>query len=155
MGKHAHNVGLAASFWWAAGYRSGPNVRQGLPGGAGRGEEEGTMRKLRLWRGTRAQQPSRIAAFAGCLSLLGGVAVAGAATPALASAKSPAKTTAAAAKTGCQLGNGVKHVVELTFDNVHFFRDNPNVPSDLQMMPNLLNFFTSNGTFMSNNHTPL
>ena len=38
----------------------------------------------------------------------------------------------------CQLGNGVKHVVQLTFDNVHFFRDNPNVPSDLQMMPNLL-----------------
>ena len=113
------------------------------------------MRKLRLWRGKRTQKPSRMAAFAGCLSLLGGVAAAGAATPALASAKSPAKTTAAAAKTGCQLGHGVKHVVELTFDNVHFFRDNPNVPSDLQMMPNLLKFFTSNGTFMSNNHTPL
>ena len=30
---------------------------------------------------------------------------------------------------------------QLTFDNVHFFRDNPNVPSDLQMMPNLLKFF--------------
>src|SRR5262249_3355767 len=55
----------------------------------------------------------------------------------------------------CQLGNGVKHVVTLMFDNVHYFRDNPNVPSDLQLMPNLLNFFTSNGTFMSNNHTPL
>ena len=41
------------------------------------------------------------------------------------------------------------------FDNVHFFRDNPNVPSDLQQMPNLLNFFQDNGTFMSNNHTPL
>lgn len=26
---------------------------------------------------------------------------------------------------GCQLGNGVKHVVNLVFDNVHFFRDNP------------------------------
>ncbi len=46
-------------------------------------------------------------------------------------------------------------MVELGFDNVHFFRDNPNVPSDLQMMPNLLKFFTSNGTFLSNNHTPL
>ncbi len=55
----------------------------------------------------------------------------------------------------CQLGNGVKHVVEITFDNVHFFRDNPNVPSDLELMPNLLNFFEHNGTFMSNNHTPL
>jgi hypothetical protein len=49
----------------------------------------------------------------------------------------------------------VKHVVVLTFDNVHFFRDNPNVPSDLEMMPNLLNFFENNGTFLSNSHTPL
>jgi hypothetical protein len=31
----------------------------------------------------------------------------------------------------------------------------PDVPSDLQQIPNLLNFFTSNGTFLSNNHTPL
>ena len=46
-------------------------------------------------------------------------------------------------------------MVQLTFDNVHFFRDNPNVPSDLEMMPNLLNFFESNGTFLSNSHTPL
>ena len=38
-------------------------------------------------------------------------------------------------------------MVELGFDNVHFFRDNPNVPSDLQMMPNLLHFFEDNGTF--------
>ena len=56
---------------------------------------------------------------------------------------------------GCHLGNGVKHVVQLTFDNVHFFRDNPNVPLDLQMLPNLLDFFTRNGTFLSNSHTPL
>ena len=57
--------------------------------------------------------------------------------------------------TGCQLGHGIKHVIELTFDNVHFFRDNPNVPSDLQMIPSLLHFFENNGTFLSNNHTPL
>jgi len=56
---------------------------------------------------------------------------------------------------GCHLGHGVKHVVEITFDNVHFFRDNPNVPSDLQMMPHLLHFLEDNGTFLSNNHTPL
>src|SRR6266550_4533765 len=56
---------------------------------------------------------------------------------------------------GCQLGNGVKHVVEITFDNVHFFRDNPNVPSDLQLMPHLLQFLEDNGTMLSNNHTPL
>src|SRR5580704_8907619 len=55
----------------------------------------------------------------------------------------------------CQLGNGVKHVIDLTFDNVHFYRDNPNVPSDLELMPNLLDFFERNGTMMSNSHTPL
>ncbi|MBV8463774.1 MAG: hypothetical protein JO368_10795, partial [Acidimicrobiales bacterium] len=55
----------------------------------------------------------------------------------------------------CHLGNGVQHVVEITFDNVHFNRDNPNVPSDLEMMPNLLNFIEQNGTLLSNNHTPL
>ncbi len=59
------------------------------------------------------------------------------------------------AGSSCHLGNGVKHVIELTFDNVHFFRDNPNVPSDLQMMPSLLHFLEDNGTFASNNHTPL
>jgi hypothetical protein len=55
----------------------------------------------------------------------------------------------------CQLGNGVKHVIDITFDNVHFFRDNPNVPSDLGLMPNLLGFFEHNGTMLSNSHTPL
>jgi hypothetical protein len=50
------------------------------------------------------------------------------------------------APTSCELGNGVKHVIEITFDNVHFFRDNPNVPSDLEMMPHLLNFIEQNGT---------
>src|SRR5262245_21818555 len=56
---------------------------------------------------------------------------------------------------GCQLANGIKHVVELTFDNVHFNRDNPNVLSDLEQMPALENFITDNGTMLSNNHTPL
>jgi hypothetical protein len=55
----------------------------------------------------------------------------------------------------CHLGNGVQHVVEITFDNVHFFRDNPNVPSDLELMPHLLQFIEQNGTLLSNNHTPL
>src|SRR5471032_1522013 len=35
------------------------------------------------------------------------------------------------AKPGCKLANGIQHVVHITFDNVHFNRDNPNVPSDL------------------------
>ncbi|MCU1362227.1 MAG: hypothetical protein JWM55_55 [Acidimicrobiaceae bacterium] len=68
---------------------------------------------------------------------------------------SPVSSLASQASASCTLGNGVKHVIELTFDNVHFFRDNPNVPSDLEMMPNLLNFIESNGTLMSNDHTPL
>jgi hypothetical protein len=55
----------------------------------------------------------------------------------------------------CQLGNGVKHVVSIVFDNVHFFRDNPNVPSDLEQMPHLLNFLEQNGTVFSNSHTPM
>ncbi len=96
-------------------------------------------------------------AISGCASFLGGFALAGPAAPGLAATRAPAAHPAfhVMASNACQLGNGVKHVVQLTFDNVHFFRDNPNVPSDLQMMPNLLNFFEGNGTFLSNNHTPL
>jgi hypothetical protein len=59
------------------------------------------------------------------------------------------------AHTSCQLGHGIHHVVELVFDNVHFFRDNPNVPSDLEQMPHLLNFLEQNGTVFSNSHTPM
>ena len=58
-------------------------------------------------------------------------------------------------QSACHLGKGVKHVVSIVFDNVHFFRDNPNVPSDLEQMPHLLNFLKSNGTVLSNVHTPL
>jgi len=64
----------------------------------------------------------------------------------------------AAGATGCQLNSptgAVKHVIFLIFDNVHFLRDNPNVPSDLEQMPNLLNFIRSNGTLMTNDHTVL
>ena len=43
---------------------------------------------------------------------------------------------------GCALGGhadvAVKHVIYLQFDNVHYTRDDPNVPSDLQQMPSLL-----------------
>ncbi len=66
-----------------------------------------------------------------------------------------ARTTPGAAATSCRLGNGVQHVISLTFDNVHFFRDNPNVPSDLEQMPTLYKFLKSNGTVLSNMHTPL
>jgi hypothetical protein len=49
----------------------------------------------------------------------------------------------------------IHHVIHLQFDNTHFKRDNPNVPSDLEQMPNLKNFITSNGTLLSNDHTVL
>jgi hypothetical protein len=63
--------------------------------------------------------------------------------------------SAKAAPSGCQLGNGVQHVINIVFDNVHFSRDNPNVPSDLEQMPHLLNFLKQYGTVFSNSHTPL
>jgi hypothetical protein len=62
---------------------------------------------------------------------------------------------AAAPTTSCQLGNGIQHVINIVFDNVHFSRDNPNVPSDLEQMPHLLNFLKDNGTVFSNSHTPM
>jgi hypothetical protein len=46
-------------------------------------------------------------------------------------------------------------VVNVVFDNVHLTRDNPNVPSDLEQMPNLLNFIESNGVMITHNYTPL
>lgn len=49
----------------------------------------------------------------------------------------------ATASPTCRLGtreHPLKHIVYLQFDNVHLRRDNPNVPSDLEQMPNLLHF---------------
>ena len=59
------------------------------------------------------------------------------------------------AVSSCDLGNGVQHVVNVVFDNTHFTRDNPNVPSDLEQMPTLLNFIKGQGTLLTNHHTPL
>jgi len=67
-------------------------------------------------------------------------------------------TASQSAAAACQLNSPagqVKHVVYITFDNVHLRRDNPNVPSDLELMPNLLNFIQNNGVVSGNNHTPL
>jgi hypothetical protein len=58
----------------------------------------------------------------------------------------------------CQLnspGGKIKHVVYIEFDNVHFTRDNPNVPSDFEQMPNLLNFIKQKGTLDTGDHTVL
>jgi hypothetical protein len=68
------------------------------------------------------------------------------------------KTKITSADPTCSLsqpGSTTKHVIYLQFDNVHLTRDNPNVPSDLEQMPNLLNFLTNNGVLDSNHHTPL
>src|SRR5580658_54004 len=104
----------------------------------------------------RGRRYLRLTAVAGCLSLAGGLAVA-IAVPgsASASAGQQAQHSTLVSTAGCHLGHGIKHVIEITFDNIHFFRDNPNVPSDLEMMPNLLHFIEGNGTLLSNNHTPL
>jgi hypothetical protein len=64
----------------------------------------------------------------------------------------------AMAATGCQLNSpsgAIQHVIQIQFDNTHFTRDNPNVPSDLEQMPHLLNFIKNNGILLANHHTPL
>ena len=66
-----------------------------------------------------------------------------------------AGANAAPSASSCQLGNGITHVVNVVFDNVHLTRDNPNVPSDLEQMPHLLNFIEQNGTMVTHNYTPL
>jgi hypothetical protein len=67
----------------------------------------------------------------------------------------PGPAAPAAAGGPCDLANGIQHVIYLQFDNVHFRRDNPNVPSDLEQMPHLLNFIRNNGTLDTNDHTVL
>jgi hypothetical protein len=62
------------------------------------------------------------------------------------------------AQNKCQLkspSGRIKHVIYVQFDNTHFLRDNPNVPSDLEQMPHLLNFIKDNGTLLANDHTVL
>jgi hypothetical protein len=64
----------------------------------------------------------------------------------------------AAAAAVCPLNSSssqIQHVIYVQFDNTHFTRDNPNIPSDLEQMPHLLNFIKGNGTLLSNHHTPL
>jgi hypothetical protein len=59
---------------------------------------------------------------------------------------------------GCQLisANGkIQYVVHVQFDGMHFTRDNPNVPSDLEQMPHLLSFIEGKGVLLTNHHTAL
>ncbi len=82
-----------------------------------------------------------------------GAAFAGFATSAMA-----APIQASPASGSCHLNSAkgqIQHVINIQFDNTHFTRDNPNVPSDLEQMPNLLNFIEGNGVLLTNHHTPL
>jgi len=76
-------------------------------------------------------------------------------TAALGAAPSAAAKGPATQTSSCQLAHGIKHVIDIVFDNVHVNRDNPNVLSDIEQMPALHDFITGNGTLLSNNHTPL
>src|SRR3989449_7598031 len=70
----------------------------------------------------------------------------------------PLTLAATTATNSCQLKSpkgAIQHVIYVQFDNTHFRRDSPDVPSDLEQMPHLLNFIQNNGVLMSNDHTVL
>src|SRR5438309_1912126 len=94
-------------------------------------------------RGFGMRRLIRLASVAGLLAMQGLVPSTAAAHP------------TATATQNCSLNNGIQHVISITFDNTHLFRDRAGVPSDLEQMPNLLNFMTGNGTLTDNNHTIL
>jgi hypothetical protein len=90
-----------------------------------------------------------LAAVAAAIAALVGVQIA--------SGRTEAAATKPSAQ-GCDLGtksNAIKHVIYLQFDNTHYNRDAPNVASDLEQMPHLLNFLQGNGTLFTNDHTIL
>lgn len=102
-------------------------------------------RSVHLWRRplTRIITAVLMAGFAGTVPVAAG------------SRLGPPGAGVASAASTCALGNGIQHVIEIQFDNFHFTRDNPNVPSDLEQVPNLLNFMKNQGTLLTNHHTPL
>ncbi|MDX6424993.1 MAG: hypothetical protein QOD52_398, partial [Gaiellaceae bacterium] len=73
-----------------------------------------------------------------------------------AAARHEASPTAAGSTCALQSANSrIKHVIYIQFDNTHLLRDNPNVPSDLEQMPNLYNFLKSDGTLLNKQYTVL
>jgi arylsulfatase A-like enzyme len=87
-------------------------------------------------------------------------ALAAATTALVATGVAPAahRAAPATAASSCRLNSGhgdIQHVIYIVFDNTHFSRDNPNVPSDLEQMPHLLNFLKDNGTLLTDDHTVL
>ena len=108
--------------------------------------------------GTRLSRPLTL--LAASALALGVTAATGAAAQLPGTGHAAARHEAArlgAGQAGCTLGAGgkIRHVIYMMFDNTHYTRDNPNVPSDLQQMPNLLKFLTGNGTLITREHTPL
>ena len=93
----------------------------------------------------------------GALTALAAVVVVAAAFTSAAQGTHAKKGPHPSAAGSCQLGGKgkIKHVIYLQFDNVHFLRDNPNVPSDMEQMPHLYKFLKDNGTFDKNDHTIL
>ena len=83
------------------------------------------------------EEPRLVAGAAASLLLAGGLLLSG----------------SSHASAACNLGNNVKQVVFIVFDNVHLRRDNPNVPSDLEQMPHLRDFLVSDGTLSDNHQT--
>jgi hypothetical protein len=114
---------------------------------------------MRVPRSPNSRSRKSLAALAGGALTLGMVAAGAASTAATAAPARPAAaahSSAGSSASTCVLGGGsVGHVIYIQFDNVHYTRDNPNVPSDLEQMPNLLNFITGSGTLISHEHTPL
>jgi hypothetical protein len=107
------------------------------------------------WLAALAVTP--LVAFAGAAPASAGVAKP-VITPAGQTGKLVSASSSGTSGSGCELNSAkgqVKHVIYIQFDNTHFTRDNPNVPSDLEQMPHLLNFIEQNGVLMTNHHTPL
>src|SRR5438094_10219930 len=68
----------------------------------------------------------------------------------------PRALAATTATNSCQLKSpkgAVQHVIYVQFDNTHFRRDNPDIPSDLEQMPHLLNLIQDNGRLVPNDIT--
>jgi hypothetical protein len=89
-------------------------------------------------------------ALAATLTAAGLITVTG--VPASATAAHPGRPDPTGS---CRLANGISHVVQIQFDNVHLRRDNPTVASDLEQMPTLLNFLETNGVVLANDHDVL
>src|SRR5580704_16643221 len=88
----------------------------------------------------------RVTAAASSAALLSTLGLAGTSMAATAKAAKAATRANTTSTSSCHLGNVVKHVVNLVVYNVHYSRDIPNLPSDVQRLPYLQNFIENNAT---------